>query len=148
MTLIVQRPRARMKRLSPDRGPRFMLEGPGKAPEAPEPVLLARPAEPPRRAPAVRARLARVVSRGEPAAAAAPAPPLRVATVRARRPVRREAPEYVAPRAAAAVPGADAVGVLGSARTTISMVPADLTEDGRVDITNFVVIALDAGRWA
>jgi hypothetical protein len=56
-----------------------------------------------------------------------------------------KAPVPLAPPPAA-VPVATAVGILGTTGTRVTMVPADLTQPGRVDITEFHV-ALAAGVW-
>ncbi len=39
------------------------------------------------------------------------------------------------------------VGVTTGPGTTITMVPADLTQEGRVDISEFTIISLDAGVY-
>ena len=42
---------------------------------------------------------------------------------------------------------ASTVGIVASGGTTITMVPADLTVQGRTDITQFVTVSLDAGVY-
>jgi hypothetical protein len=52
------------------------------------------------------------------------------------------------PAQTATGPGAAvAVGVTAAGGTTLSMVPASLLIGPRTDITNFRIIALDAGSW-
>ena len=60
-------------------------------------------------------------------------------------------PARVVPTAATAVPRplavATEVGALGSAATTITMIPADLTQGPRADITEFTIVSIDAGIY-
>lgn len=81
----------------------------------------------------------------------APAPVLRLVVPKPE-PIQRftlaRAPVAARPRAAPAVTGeaATSVGITGTGGTHVSMVPADLTQAGRVDITEFRV-SLFAGVW-
>jgi hypothetical protein len=70
-----------------------------------------------------------------------PTPPRPVRLV-----LRAPAPPAPVPTPLAEVTGAVAVGVLGTGGTRVIMVPADLTQTGLVNITQFR-ISLAAGVW-
>ena len=103
------------------------------------PLIVTPPPRPPRRQPqAVSPVPAQPVLR-----LPAPRPPA-VPRLVLRAPVPAPAPLLTAP--VNIVPIAEAVGILGIGGTRVIMVPADLTQPGRVDITRFR-IGLAAGVW-
>jgi hypothetical protein len=89
-------------------------------------------------------------ARPSPLSPLAPAPVLRLVVPPPPAPVRLALRAPVAPVPLDVAPGpvpiATAVGILGTGGTRVIMVPADLTQPGRVDITQFRV-ALAAGVW-
>jgi hypothetical protein len=97
---------------------------------------------PNRRRPPLRARGPAVPMLRSPAVPPAPIPRVVV-----RPPVPAALMQQAAPAQQAASGPALAVGIIAAGGTSLSMVAANLLVGPRTDISNFRILALDAGSW-